>query len=186
MSLTALILVFASLIAVGVISVFVAMRKIAAQKEYVSTFVEHAISLLDESTQHQDKSEQKNYVLANYQEVSYTVGEELYKKPMYEIGSCISYQNPLDSRLSAQIVAEQIEYNGEVERKKKALKAQLCNPFTLLYRGVECIMDFVFGYIIRKFNPHFNPANSKVWQIISTLVALAGSIASILSFFLNK
>ena len=186
MSIISLIVFFGALLILGIIGVVVEKKKIITQKNYVSDFVNKADELNRTISENADPTESITYILEHYQEVSNVMGEGAYKMPVYKLGSSLSYQNPVDPRLFTQIVAEEIEFNGAKDREIGKLKNQLFNPFVLLYRGVELVMDVIFGYIIRKFYPKFTPDNSTVWKVINAFITIVGSFASILSYLQTK
>lgn len=186
MSLSALIIFFASLLILGVLSIVVKLCGINRDRKDVRLFVDKVAELKDCESSRKDPTECITFILANYQEVSTTIGEDEYKMPVYKLGSGLSYQLPIDAALYGQIAAEQIEYLGATHREIHRLKCQFCNPFILLYRGVELIMEVVFGYIIRKFKPSFNPESDTAWKIISTVITFVGSLASILSYLQSE
>ena len=183
MSLSSLIIFFASLLLLGVISIIVRLGGINRDRKDIRLFVEKVAKLKDAELSRKDPTEWVTFILANYQEVSRTIGEDEYKMPVYKLGADLSYQRPIKSSLYGQIAAEEIEFIGTTSREIKKLKCQFCNPFILLYRGVELIMDIVFGYIIRKFKPSFNPERDTVWKIINVVITFVGRIVSILSYF---
>ena len=182
MSLVSLILFFVALLILGVFSVVIEIKRIKVQKKYVEDFVNKADELNQTVSKNSNPTEYITYILEHYQEVSDVMGEGAYKMPVYKLGSSLSNLNPVEPRLFAQIVAEEIEFKGAKDREKRKLKHQLLNPFILLYRGVELVMDVMFGYIIHKFNPKFSPDSSMAWKVINTFLTIAGSIASILSY----
>lgn len=186
MSLFALIFFFASLLILGVISIVVKLCGINRDRKDVRLFVNRVADLKDCESSRKDPTECVTFILANYQDVSTTIGEDGYKMPVYKLGSALSYQRPIDSAIYGQIAAEEVEFIGTTSREIKKLKCQFCNPFILLYRGVELIMDIVFGYIIRKFKPSFNPESDTAWKIINAVITFVGSLTSILSYFQSK
>lgn len=186
MSLVSLIFFFVILLILGVVGVVIEIKRIGVQKKYVENFVNKADELNRTVSEDSNPTECIIYILEHYQEVSDIIGEGAYKMPVYKFGSSLSYQNPVDPRLFTQIVAEEIEFQGAKDREKRKIQHQLLNPFILLYRGVELVMDVMFGYIILKFNPKFSPDSSTTWKIINTLLTIAGSIASVLSYLHTK
>lgn len=182
MSLLVLILILGGGVLLGAISVILAKIRIKQEREGLNTFLDHARGLFLPTEDNDAKSNHIHYILEHYQNVSKIVGEGIYKSPILELGSKLSYARPIDNDLYARIVAISIEYGGEKEREIKQLNRQFFNPFTLLYRGVELVMFFVFGHIIRKFKPDFNQDNSTIWKVFNTLITILGSVASIASF----
>lgn len=182
MSLSALIIFFASLLILGVISIVVKLCKINRDRKDVQLFVDKVAELKKCESSRTDPTECITFILATYQEVSTTIREEGNKMPVYTLGTDLSFQRPIEHSLYGQIAAEEVEFIGTTTREKKRLKCQLCNPFILLYRGVELIMDIVFGYIIRKINPEFNPDDSSLWKSIIGIVSFIGSVVTIISY----
>ena len=146
MSLSTLIIIFASDIILGLISIALAKYKIRKDKIYIDTFVENVIGLMNPKASKKAKHGNTDYVLRNYQEAS------------------------------------RIKFNGEIDREIDQLNKQRFNPFNLLYRGVELVMNFVFGYFISKVNTEFDHEQNKAWRTINSIITIVGSLASILSY----
>lgn len=182
MSLTTLIVFFVILLMLGIIDIIVEVKKIDVHKRRVGEFCKKCCSLNEALSNDTDPVASISYILKHYQEISDIMCEGFYQSPVLELGSAISYQNPVDPKLFVRILTEEVEFDGRMVRKSKNLKLQFFNPFILLYRGVELVMMITFGYIIQKFNPKFNSDNSIIWKVINTLLTIGGSIASILSY----
>ena len=182
MSLITLIIVFACDIILGLISIAWAKCKIRKDQDYINTFVEKVMCLLDPKASKYTKNESIDYILENYNEASNIIGEDMYKMPISEFGVNISYDNPIDESLFIRIDSEWREFNGAKRREIKKLNKQRFNPFNLLYRGVELVMNFVFGYFISKINSEFNHEQNKAWKLFNSIITIVGSIASILSY----
>jgi len=182
MSLITLIAFFVILIMLGIIDVIVEIKKIDVQKRHVGEFCKECCDLNKALSNNTDPVVSISYILKHYQAISDIIGESLYKSPVLELGSAISYQNPVDPKLFVRVMTEQVEFEGLMARKLKKLKLHFFNPFILLYRGVELVMMITFGYIIQKFNPKFNSDNSIIWKVINALLTIGGSIASILAY----
>ena len=182
MSLLSIILIFGVTILMGVLSVVLSKVKIRKECKYFETFVEHVTCFFSPKSSQKNVSEQINYILENYQEVSHLAGEDEYVSPISKLGATLANGNSIDSNLHTRIVASKIKFDGAKDREDKQLSWQFFNPFTLLYRGVELVMDFMFGYIIRKFNPGFDRETSIVWKVLNALITVLGSVASIISF----
>ena len=183
MSLISLIILFSSLLSLGIISIILDICKVNRDKKDVRFFVEHVTVLKNYAASQEDTTASITYILANYQEVSNIFGEGPNRMPVFNLGRSLSSHQFINHSLYTQVIAEEIEFLGAKVRETRKIRLQLLNPFVLIYRGVELIMGFAFGYIICKFNPEFKPARSITWQIINTLLAIAGSTASILSYF---
>ena len=182
MSLITLIVYFAIFLMLGIIDVIVERNNIKVQTKRVGEFCKQCCDLNEALSNNTDPVVSITYILKHYQEISDVIGESLYKSPVLELGSTISYQNPVDPKLFVRIMTEEVEFDGLMERKLRKLKLQFFNPFILLYRGVELVMMITFGYIIQKFNPKFNSDNSIIWKVLNAFITFVGSIASILSY----
>ena len=183
MSLSILIIIFASDIILGLISIALAKNKNRKDKVYIDTFVVNVKGLLDPQASKKAKNGNKDYILRNYQEASRITGEYEYNCPISEFGAALSFDNPIDPSLFVRIDSERIKFNGEKDREIDQLNKQRFNPFNLLYRGVELVTNFVFGYFISKVNTEFNHEQNKVWRAINLIITIVGSLASILSYF---
>lgn len=179
MSIALIILV--SIVLLGVLSVILAKCKIRKDKKSFDDFISHLEGLTEENLKDQEAISHIQYILENYKEVSNIARESLYKDPILKFGTSLSFQNPMNIDLIPRIEAERVEFEGEKKRENKRLTLQFFNPFILLYRGVEIVMNFVFGYIISKFNPDFNPEKSAVWKVLNIIITVFGSVASIIS-----
>lgn len=182
MSIIALISFFGILLMFGLSHLTSTIKNIRTQKDYVRLFVAKTKELDSSLRNNTDASSAIHYILSNYLEVSNILEESQYKCPVLRLGTSISFGNSVDPNFFIQISAEQIEFEGSKEREERLLKKQIYNPFILLYRGVERIMDFVLGYIIRKFNPKFKPDSSTLWKVINTIITIVGSVTSVLSY----
>lgn len=182
MSLTTLIIVFASDIILGLISIALAKRKIRKDKDFIDTFVGNVMGLLDPKASKKTKNGNIENILRNYKEASRIIGEDEYYCPITEFGVALSFNNPIDQSLFVQIDSERVGFNGEKDRETEILNKQQFNPFNLLYRGVELVTNFVFGYFISKVNTEFNHEQNKVWRTINSIITIVGSFASILSY----
>lgn len=183
MSLSTLIILFASDIILGLISIALAKNKIRKDKIYIDTFVVNVKGLLDSKASKKAKNDNKDYILRNYQEASRITDEYEYNCPISEFGAALSFDNPIDPSLFVRIDSERIKFNGEKDREIDQLNKQRFNPFNLLYRGVELVTNFVFGYFISKVNTEFNHEQNKAWRAINSIITIVGSLASILSYF---
>lgn len=182
MSLITLIAFFVILIMLGIIDVIVEIKKINVQKRRVGEFCKQCCDLNEALSNNTDPEASILYILKHYQEISDIMGESLYKSPVLELGSAISYQNPVDPKLFVRILTEEVEFEGLMARKLKKQKLQFFNPFILLYRGVELVMMITFGYIIQKFNPKFNSDNSIIWKAINAFLTICSSMITILTY----
>lgn len=182
MSLVSLILIWGTFVLLGEISMVIEKRAIRKNIEDINEFVDHTDALMNRSISVQEASMHISYILENYHFISRIINESMYKNPIMKLGSALSYGNRVHSSLHTQIVAEKIEFNGAKGRELVQLTKKQFNPFTMLYKGVELVMFVVFGYIIRRFKPDFNPYKSNVWKVLNAGLAVLGSITSILSF----
>ena len=85
MSLSSLIIFFASLLLLGVISIIVRLCGINRDRKDIRLFVEKAAKLKDAELSRKDPAEWVTFILANYQEVSRTIGEDEYKLSLIHI-----------------------------------------------------------------------------------------------------
>ena len=183
MSLIALLFLFGTLAILGLVNICFEIKRIRTQVDYVGRFVTKVDELNRTLSTQEDPTDAISYILANYNEVSNVIGEDASNMPVHRLGTALSYFHSVDPRLLIQIVAERVEFEGKKERQVSSVKRQLWNPFIWLYRGVEFVMGIVFGYIIHKFDPKFNPESNTAWKIINTVVAFVGSLFSIISYF---
>ncbi len=186
MSRLVLFIVFGGVIFLGILSVIIAKHRIKNERKSLDVFVDHVYGLLGSKEVEDNVSEHINYILEHYSAVSRFVGEEIYNAPITELGSHLSNCRGINNSLLPRIGAERMKFNGEKDREIRKLNLQLVNPFTLLYRGVELVMQVVFGHIIEKFNPDFDQDNSTCWKIINSIITVLGSIASIVTYFVDR
>lgn len=182
MSLTTLIIVFVFDIILGLISIALAKRKIRKDKDYIDAFVRNIMGLIDPKASKNVKNQNINNILRNYQEASRVIGETFSNDPIAVFGVNLSYDNPIDQSLFIRIDSERIEFNGEKDREIERLNQQRFNLIILIYRGVELVMNFVFGYFISKVNTEFNHEQNKTWKLLNSIITIVGSVASILSY----
>ena len=185
MTLLTVILIFIGTILLGILSVVLSKAKLRKDCKALDSFCDHVAGLLIQNAKQEEINTHLAYILENYQEASDIAGEDVYNSPISQLGATIANGNPVDTNLYTRIAAERIKYGGSLKRRIKKLNSHFYNPFVLLYRGVELVMNFVFGYIISKFNPDFDHERNTIWKIINVIVTFLGSIASIVSLFVN-
>lgn len=186
MTLLTLILLFGITMLLGVLNIVIAKYRIKTDREKVEVFLAHVNKFIGPDAKQNNQGKNIQYILANYHDVATIIDEDIYNCPIAQLGTQLSLNTPLDSDLWPRIVAKVVEYDGEKTRENIKLTKQFFHPFVLIYRGVELVMDFVFGYLIRKFDPGFKPENNTLWKVINAVLSVAGSLCSILSFVLNK
>lgn len=181
MSFTTLIIIFGSCILLGILSIYLAKREIKKDIEYINTFVNCVLGLLDPKASTKTQNLRIDYILKNYIEASRIIGENVYIAPITELGANLSNNNQIDESLFFRIDAERKEFNGAKEREIININKQRLNPFKLLYRGVELVMNFVLGYFISRINSDFDHERNKIWRFLNCMITLFGSLASIYS-----
>lgn len=184
MSICTLIIIFGGCILLGITSVILEKKKNLKAKEKVDNFLSYVKTYCTDYTSQQTKTEAKAYILKNYETISNDiVNETIYNNPIYEFGTELSYCKPIDTTTYDRINNKIIEYYGSFQREKERLTKHFYNPFLLLYRGVEFLMNLIFGYFITKYKPEFNKGMG--WKIFNIIITILGSITSILSYFKN-
>ena len=186
MTLLTLTLLFGITMLLGVINIVIAKCRIKTDKEKVEAFLAHVNHFIGPDARQRNQGKDIQFILANYHEVATIIDEGIYNCPITQLGTQLSLNTTLDSDLWPRILAEVVKFDGKKTNENIKLTKQFFNPFVLIYRGVELVMDVMFGYLIRKFTPGFKPENNALWKIINVVLSVAGSLCSILSFVLNK
>lgn len=179
MTITILAITLGGCIILGIVSVKLDQVKIKKNIKYVNKF----LSYIEEYYKGNTEPQICNYIIGNYKVVSKIIGEKIYKDSICNFGTALSYCNPIEHNLYYRIYNETIEFTVEKDIEYKHLYKKYINPFELFYRGVELLTNLMFGYIIRKFNPKFNPNESTIWKVLNCIIAILSCIVSILSFF---
>ena len=182
MSLLTIVGIFVVIIVLGILNVISAIRTNESNIGYFDDFIKNSYVLMNSKNNDENYSKHVVYILQNYSELSNIVDESSYNMPIYNIGRVIANGNTLSPLLYNNMVSEFIEYRGLMSRENKKLKSQILNPFILLYRGVESVMNYMFGYIITKFNKDFQPDKSTIWKVLNTIITIVGSIITIFSY----
>jgi hypothetical protein len=123
------------------------------------------------------------YIFKNYEDVSDYLDESLYNNPALSIAISLKHKNLTlrelqnhYSKLYGNAISREEYFNKAIAKHKW----YFLNPFALFYEGVEAILTYTLGYIIKLVYHDFSE-EQKWWKVIVALVSFAGSIASIVS-----
>lgn len=180
MSTCLIVSIIGFVIALGAISLFIALREIVKNVDFIHNYDKRTKSLYEKIASNTDYTEEMWFIMAESNKMSSVMRETVFHKPVLELSSDIQYHRPISlivnkiGIIEADIIKAERFYNDEHIKTRK----QILNPFTLFYRGIGLIMYVVFGYLISQMNTNFD-FQGKAWKIINVTIALFGGIASI-------
>lgn len=135
-----------------------------------------------------DYISQAVYIFKNYEDVSDYLDESMYNNPALSIAISLKHRNLTlrelqnhYSKLYGNAISREEYFNKAIAKHK----GYFLNPFVLFYEGVEAILLYTIGYLIKLVYQDFNE-EQKGWKVFVTIVSIAGSIASIVSLFVTK
>lgn len=171
------------IILMGLIHVVRELKGIEKQCEWLNEF-SRILDIFAQKLKLNDiPKEQLNYIITNGDKASELSGETSYYMPILELINCISssdwgYVDSLIQKAQVEIVRK----NGDRADIYKVVKKDYWNPITLFCRGVELLLEIIFGYIIKRQNPGFD-FTSKTWRCTVNISSIASGIASIIELF---
>lgn len=180
------IIALCSVILLGAVYNIVKIRRMKNSIKSIYDFCKQVALMIDNFNG--DYNSQAVYIFKNYEDVSDYLDESLYNNPALSIALSLKNRNLTlrelqnnYSKLYGNAVSREEYFNKTIAK----YKGYFFNPFALFYEGVEVILLYTIGYLIKLVYQDFSE-EQKGWKVFVTIVSIAGSIASIVSFFVNK
>lgn len=177
------VMVLCTFAVLGIICNIFKIRKMKNIIKSIYDFCEQVAIMIDNFNG--DYSAQAIYVLKTYDDVSNYLSETTYNHPVLSMATSLKYKKITLQELQNYY---SIFYGNAISReehlKKEIVKYKyyFFNPFVLFYEGVEAMLLYTVGYIIKMLYHDFNE-EQKGWKIFVAIISICGSIASIVSLF---
>ena len=180
------IIALCAVILLGVVYNIVKIRRMKNAIKSIYDFCEQVALMMDNFNG--DYISQAVYIFKNYEDVSEYLDESMYNNPASSIAISLKHRNLTlrelqnhYSKLYGNAISREEYFNKTIAKHK----GYFFNPFALFYEGVEAILLYTIGYLIKLVYQDFSE-EQKSWKVFVTIVSLAGSIASIVSLFVIK
>ena len=180
MTTSLIIIVFCSILVLGILNIVINLFKLLNQNLKLVKYLDivNALSTKTSRNSREDITEEALWVLSNTDVIEQIVAPPIVN-PIHELKNNVVANNSIgihstSTRLSREIVS----WIARIDHKRSSMRWQLLNPFTWFYRGVELILMIVVGYPIKQFNPDFD-FEGKPWKLVSLLFTLISGFSSI-------
>lgn len=180
------IIILCSVILLGAIYNIVKIRRMKNAIQSIYDFCEQVALMIDKFNG--DFTLQAVYIFKNYNDVSNYLDESIYNNPATSIAISLKHKNLTLRELQnhySKLYGNAISREEYFKKTIAKHKGYFFNPFALFYEGVEAILLYTIGYLIKLVYQDFSE-EQKSWKVFVTIVSLAGSIASIVSLFVIK
>ena len=177
------IMMFCTFIVLGAIHNIVKIYRMKNMIKSIYEFCEQVAIMMENFNG--DCSDQFINVLKTYSDVSDYLNESTYNNPALSLATSLKYNNLTLQELQnhySNLCGNAISREEYLKKEIGKYKCYFFNPFVLFYEGVEAMLLYTVGYIIKMLYHDFND-EQKGWKIFVAIISICGSIASIVSLF---
>lgn len=175
--------IFISALILGIIDIFIRVRKTIREDSDILEFWKTIKILYDNIEENRAVDNESYYIISKSKYIDKLLTNNSLYSPVFNFTSDISKGEYNNAVRYLDLVRKYIIQNTEDNRRKRlSLWWSLLNPIELFCRGIEISLRYCLSYFISLLKSNFD-YNGKPWKVIVGIISLISAILTILGFF---